>query len=208
MNQGIKIIVIDDDEGLIEAIKDSFEDKYYIEGFTSSKEAIKQLQKKKFDILLLDYYVDEMNGKEIVNEIRKMNKDLYIVLITGYGEEVTGTESLENLNIQNYFEKSGDFKKLIIFIEGVIKSIDFFNNKSCTTAERLKKLRKINNLTQDDIAKYLGIGRTSVSQYESGEILPSTTNIIKLAKLYNVTTDYVLCYELDVEKNDIKSIID
>ncbi|AGK99626.1 response regulator [Clostridium pasteurianum] len=200
MNKGIKIIVIDDDEGLIEAIKDSFEDKYYIEGFTSSKEAIKKLQKKKFDILLLDYYVDEMNGKEIVNEIRKTNKDLYIVLITGYGEEITGTESLENLNIQNYFEKSGDFKKLITFIEGVIKSIDFFNNKSCTTAERLKKLRKINNLTQDDIAKYLGINRTAVSQYESGEILPSTQNIIKLAKLYNVTTDYILCYELDVEK--------
>ncbi|AGK96363.1 response regulator [Clostridium pasteurianum] len=200
MNQGIKIIIIDDDEALIEAIKDSFEDKYYIEGFTSSKEAIKQLQKKKFDILLLDYYVDEMNGKAIVNEIRKTNKDLYIVLITGYGEEITGTESLEKLNIQNYFEKSGDFKKLITFIEGVIKSIDFFNNKSCTTAERLKKLRKINNLTQDDIAKYLGIGRTTVSQYESGETLPSTPNIIKLAKLYNVTTDYILCYELDVEK--------
>lgn len=200
MNDGIKILVIDDDEGLVEAIKDSFEDKYYIEGFTSSKEGIKQLQKKKFDILLLDYYVDEMNGKDIVNEIRKMNKDLYIVLITGYGEEITGIESLEKLNIQNYFEKSGDFKKLIVFIEGVIKSIDFFNNKFCTTAERLKKLRKINKLTQDDIAKYLGIHRTTVTQYESGEILPPVQNVVKLAKLYNVTTDYILCYELEIEK--------
>jgi len=67
-------------------------------------------------------------------------------------------------------------------------------------------LRKNNYLTQDNISKYLDIHRTTVTQYESGEIIPTTQNIVKLAKLYNVTTDYILCYELKIEKNTIKRV--
>ena len=67
-------------------------------------------------------------------------------------------------------------------------------------------MRKNNDLTQDNISKYLGIHRTTVTQYESGEIVPTIQNIIKLAKLYNVTTDYILCYELNIEKSDIKRL--
>lgn len=205
-SSGIKIMVIDDDSGIVDSIKSLLGDKYYVEGSTSSREGLKQLKNKKFDILLLDYYIDELNAKDVVEEIRKYNNDLYIVLLTGYGEEITGIQSLENLNIQNYYEKNADFEKLVVFIEGIIKSLEFFNNKKCTIAERLKILRKNNDLTQDNISKYLDIHRTTVTQYESGEIIPTTQNIIKLAKLYNVTTDYILCYELNIEKSEINRL--
>ena len=33
--------------------------------------------------------------------------------------------------IQNYYEKNADYNKLIIFIEGIIKSLEFFNKKKC-----------------------------------------------------------------------------
>ncbi|MBZ9609875.1 helix-turn-helix domain-containing protein [Clostridium estertheticum] len=205
-NSGIRIMIIDDDPGIVDSIKSFLGDKYYVEGYTSSREGLKQLKNKKFDILILDYYIDELTAKDVIEEIRKYNNDLYIMLLTGHGEEITGIQSLENLKIQNYYEKNADFEKLIIFIEGIVKSLDFFNNKRCTIAERLKKLRKNNELTQDNISKYLDIHRTTVTQYESGEIIPTTQNIIKLAKLYNVTTDYILCYELNIENNIIKGL--
>ena len=201
---GIKIIIIDDDSGIIDAIKGFIGDKYYIEGFTSSSKGLKQLQKEKFDILILDYYIDELNGNDVINEIRKSNNDIYILLLTGFGEKVPGIKSLETLKIQNYYEKTGDFEKLIIFIEGIIKSIEFFNRVKYTISERLKSLRKLNNLSQDDVAKYLEIQRTTISQYESGDLIPPTLNVIKLAKLYNVTTDYILCYELNIKKINIQ----
>lgn len=205
-DSGIKIMIIDDDSGIVDSVKSFMGDKYYVEGFTSSREGLKQLQNKRFDILILDYYIDELTAKDVIEEIRKYNNDLYIILLTGHGEEITGIKSLEDLKIQNYYEKNADFEKLIIFIEGVIKSLEFFNNKKNTISERLKKLRKNNELTQDNISKYLGIHRTTVTQYESGEIVPTIQNIIKLAKLYNVTTDYILCYELNIEKSDIKRL--
>jgi len=205
-DSGIKIMIIDDDSGIVDSVKSFMGDKYYVEGFTSSREGLKQLQNKRFDILILDYYIDELTAKDVIEEIRKYNNDLYIILLTGHGEEITGIKSLEDLKIQNYYEKNADFEKLIIFIEGVIKSLEFFNNKKNTISERLKKLRKNNELTQDNISKYLGIHRTTVTQYESGEIVPTIQNIIKLAKLYNVTTDYILCYELNIENNYIKEL--
>jgi DNA-binding response OmpR family regulator len=202
-SNGITIMIIDDDSGIIDSIKAFIGDKYYIEGYTSSKEGLKQLQKEKFDILILDYYIDDLNGNDVVDEIRKFDNDLYILLLTGYGEKVPGLQSLETLKIQNYYEKTADFEKLIIFIEGIIKSIEFFNRVKYTIGERLKTLRKLNNLSQDDVAKYLEIQRTTVSQYESGDLIPPTLNVIKLARLYNVTTDYILCYELNIEKVNI-----
>ncbi|MBC2579364.1 response regulator [Clostridium sp. DJ247] len=203
-NSGIKIIIVDDDSGIVDSIKSFLGDKYYIQGFTSSREGLKQLQKEKFDILILDYYIDELNGNDVIDEIRKYDNDLYILLLTGFGEKVPGMKSLETLKIQNYYEKSGDFEKLIIFIEGIIKSIEFFNRVKYTIGERLKALRKLNNLSQDDVAKYLEIQRTTISQYESGDLIPPTLNVIKLARLYNVTTDYILCYELNIEKINIQ----
>jgi len=205
-NSGIKIMIIDDDSGIVDSIKSFLGDKYYVEGFTSSRNGLKQLKNNRFDILILDYYIDELTAKEVIDEIRKYNNELYIILLTGYGEEITGIQSLENLKIQNYYEKNGDFEKLIIFIEGIIKSLEFFNSKKCTIAERLKILRKNNELTQDSISKYLDIHRTTVTQYESGEVIPTTLNILKLAKLYNVTTDYILCYELNIDKDTIKRL--
>lgn len=203
-NRGVKIIIIDDDSGIVDSIKSFLGDKYYVKGFTGSKEGLKQLQNEKFDILILDYYIDELNGDKVIEEIRKFDDNIYILLLTGFGEKVPAMKSLETLSIQNYYEKSADFEKLIIFIEGIIKSIEFFNRVKYTIGERLKKLRKLNGLSQDDVAKYLNIQRTTISQYESGDLIPPTLNVIKLAKLYNVTTDYILCYELNIEKINIQ----
>ena len=81
-NSGIRIMIIDDDIGIVDSIKSFMEDKYYIEGYTSSKEGLSRLKKQKFDILILDYYIDELNGSQVIEEIRKYDNDLYILLLT------------------------------------------------------------------------------------------------------------------------------
>lgn len=195
----IKIIIIDDDLGIVESLKSFLEDKYYVEGFTDSKEGLKRLEEKNFDLLILDYYIDKLNGADIVKEIRKFNNNIYILLLTGHAESIPGLMSLENLDIQNYCEKTADFEKILIQIKSIIKSIKFFKNQD-TIGGRLKQLRKANRLSQEDVAIHLGVQISSISQYESNLVLPPTQNILKLAKLFNVTTDFILCYELDIRK--------
>ncbi len=57
---------------------------------------------------------------------------------------------------------------------------------------RLKECRQRANMTQQYVALTLGIKPPSVSNWESGKTRPAIDNLIELAKLYNVTTDYLL----------------
>ena len=57
---------------------------------------------------------------------------------------------------------------------------------------RLKSLRKEYYFKQSDVADKIGIGRTTYSKYETGDILPPVDQVVKLSNLFNVSTDYLL----------------
>ena len=60
---------------------------------------------------------------------------------------------------------------------------------------KLKELREENGLTQVAVAKYLNIKQNTYSQYENGKRQLPYDALIKLAKFYKVTTDYILGLE-------------
>lgn len=57
--------------------------------------------------------------------------------------------------------------------------------------ERLKILRLENGITQKDLGKMIGVGRTTISEYESGKIVPKQDGLIKIAEYFNVSVDYL-----------------
>lgn len=59
-------------------------------------------------------------------------------------------------------------------------------------AQRIKKLREQRDMTQSDLAKLLGITRSSVNAWEMGISAPSTQYVVALARLFRVSTDYIL----------------
>lgn len=59
--------------------------------------------------------------------------------------------------------------------------------------ERLKKLRNdAGYKKQEDVARILNVQRQIISYYETGERKPNIDDLVKLAKLYNTSTDYLL----------------
>ena len=59
-------------------------------------------------------------------------------------------------------------------------------------AERLKKLRKEKKISQQELAQMVGVDIRQISRYEGGKIVPYAETIVKLANVFNVTTDYLL----------------
>lgn len=59
-------------------------------------------------------------------------------------------------------------------------------------ADRIRNLREQNKITQTELAQKLNITRSSVNAWEMGISAPSTQNIVELAELFNVSTDYLL----------------
>ena len=56
----------------------------------------------------------------------------------------------------------------------------------------IKNLRKKNNLTQQDLASILGVTYQAVSKWENGTADPSTSNLISLAKLYEIDPEELI----------------
>ncbi|MGV3084523.1 helix-turn-helix domain-containing protein [Enterococcus dispar] len=58
--------------------------------------------------------------------------------------------------------------------------------------ENLKQLREKNNFTQKELAENIQVNIRTLRRYESGEVLPSYEKLLQLAKLFDVTVDYLL----------------
>lgn len=59
-------------------------------------------------------------------------------------------------------------------------------------ADRIKALREIKGITQAELARRLGVTRSSVNAWELGISTPSTQYIVELAAIFGVSTDYLL----------------
>lgn len=59
-------------------------------------------------------------------------------------------------------------------------------------AEKIKFLREQKGITQAELARKLGITRSSVNAWELGFSIPSTQYVVELANLFAVSTDYLL----------------
>lgn len=60
-------------------------------------------------------------------------------------------------------------------------------------ADRIKALREAQGITQANLARKIGITRSSINAWELGISVPSTQYIVELASIFGVSTDYLLC---------------
>lgn len=71
--------------------------------------------------------------------------------------------------------------------------------------ERLSALRKIRKLKQEDVARKIGVARTTYSMYEQDNREPDIKVLIKLADFYEVTIDYLVGREETVKSESADS---
>ena len=71
-----------------------------------------------------------------------------------------------------------------------------------TLGEKLSKLRKENNYTQEQLADVLGVSRQAISKWESNLTYPETDKLIRLSELFSCSLDYLL---KDKEETDKKT---
>jgi putative nucleotidyltransferase with HDIG domain len=123
-----KIIGVDDEAGILDSLG-VFLNKsgYGFVGVTDPLEAIERVKEEHFDLMLLDFIMTPLHGDQVVEEIRKFNKELYILLLTGHKDLAPPLETIRRLDIQGYCEKSDKFDQLLLLIESGIKAISQMN---------------------------------------------------------------------------------
>lgn len=66
-----------------------------------------------------------------------------------------------------------------------------------TIGEKITKLRKENNLTQEQFAEMFNVSRQSVSKWELNSVYPDTEKLIRISKMFNCSLDYLLKDEIN-----------
>ena len=72
-----------------------------------------------------------------------------------------------------------------------------------TFGQKINKIRKEKKLSQIEVADAVGVSRDAISKYERDDIIPSVENAKKIAKVLNVSLDYLVS---DEDKQDVLDI--
>ncbi len=115
------ILVVDDDSSVLKLLKGYLAERYDVATAISGKIALKFLESKKTDMVLLDYEMPMENGAEVLAKIRgnQATANLPVVFLTGVTDKKKILEVLA-LKPQGYLTKPIDMEKLSSTIKGVL----------------------------------------------------------------------------------------
>jgi DNA-binding NtrC family response regulator len=91
-----KILLIDDDEGLLHFLKRFFLRKGFdVTACENPKSAIDAISRQNFNLVMLDYKMPEMNGLDVLKEIKKIDTKTPVILMTAYGTTDLAIEAMK-----------------------------------------------------------------------------------------------------------------
>jgi len=118
------ILTLDDDLLMTETLQSYLKAAGYdVDIENNPLNAVKRIQEKKYDILLLDFLMDPICGDEVVRRVREFDHEIFIILLTGHKSMAPPVKTIRELDIQGYYEKSERFDQLELLIESCVKSI-------------------------------------------------------------------------------------
>lgn len=117
----LHVLLVDDQPDFLEPISFLLKSNGYDVSLASNgKQAIDIIRLNTPDIVFLDIQMPEMNGIEALENIRKISKDLPVVMLTGHPDEENQAEA-KRLGVSGFFTKRGNVWQLPSIIETILK---------------------------------------------------------------------------------------
>jgi PAS domain S-box-containing protein len=147
----LKCLVVDDNSSAVQILTKMLESfKYEVESVLNGRDAIKCIKNNKYDIVFLDYKMDDLNGIETYNIMKDDLKenDTKTIIVSAYSKDIID-ENLHNLGIEGYLSKPISPSTLYNKIFEVQNSIDnSFDNT--LSSKRIKYFNNANILLVED----------------------------------------------------------
>lgn len=106
------ILIVDDQAGVRRLICEALlDDGYLTEQAANGNEALEKIKQKKYNLILLDMKMPGMNGLETLKEIRKLDIDVSVIIMTAYGE-LDILEEAGKQGVQKHLSKPFDLNDL------------------------------------------------------------------------------------------------
>ncbi len=138
-----KILMVDDEAEYLDAKVLYFMSKgYNIKSMGNPVEALELLKTSSVDVLIVDYFMPEMTGEELVKNLREINKDIVVILQTGYAGQKPPKEMFEGLTIQGYFNKTEGTDELELIVLSALRAAELMRIVKRNAEEKLLRNKK------------------------------------------------------------------
>lgn len=195
MDDKVKILIVEDNEDLNTVIKIKLRKfNYDMTGIHSGKEVTAWCAENDPDLILLDYRLDGLTAKDVVDDLKKKGMEFPFIILTGYGDQGTAVEMMK-LGAIDYITKE------VAFIDNLPPVID----KAIKLIKTKKELKEMLLQIQKSEEKYRSIFNNIQDIYFelslNGEILeisPSVETILHYKReevIGTLLTNYFVDYE-------------
>ncbi len=122
MDKILSILLVDNEAEFLEALTYWLETKQHkVQTCYTGPEAIEIVKATPPDIVFLDIHMPDMDGMEVLRLIRTFNKNIPIVMVTGFPKEEKMEEAIR-LGVSGFFPKTGSFEDLGRIIKAAIRT--------------------------------------------------------------------------------------
>jgi len=130
-----KILIVDDDKDMQDILSSLINTEGY-EAITAGdgRKALKEIRTHSPDLVLLDIRLPEMDGMDVLKEIKKIDKNLPVIMLTAY-EDVKGAVQAMKLGAFDYITKPFDNEEMVLNIKRAFQT--------CYLSREVENLRKI-----------------------------------------------------------------
>ncbi|MGE5629221.1 MAG: sigma-54-dependent transcriptional regulator [Solirubrobacterales bacterium] len=145
-----RILVIDDEKYIGWIIKKSFEptdnDVFTCE---TAMDGILEVQKNNYDIVFLDLRLPDMDGMDVLLELKKLQKDLVVIIITAHGSIDSAIESMKK-GAFDYITKPFDVDELLLQAEKAMNMLKLTKEINYLRDENLRELDEISLTSKNE----------------------------------------------------------
>jgi len=116
-----EVWILDDEKGILEILEDILKDENFrVKSFLWGKDLLKEISIKQPQVILLDLWLKDIDGFEVLEKVKKTYPEVQIIVISGHGNIETAVKAIK-MGAFDFIEKPLSYERVIVTVENALK---------------------------------------------------------------------------------------
>jgi len=184
------VLVVDDEQDIREYLQDFLNaEGYEVTTLADPTLAVERIRDEVFHLVVLDLMMPKVSGLDLLAQIRAVDDDIAVIILTGYPSLETASASIQH-EVSAYIHKpftAVEFREVIARIarrKGLVLRRE--DELHATIGRQIRDLRKARGLTLKHMARRTSLSVSLLSQIERAESSASVSSLFKVATALDV----------------------
>ena len=186
----LSVLVVDDDPDILEYLQDFLSaEGFEVTTLADPTVAVERIRDEVFHLVVLDLMMPKVSGMDLLQQIRAVDDDIAVIILTGYPSLETAQSSIRH-DVSAYIRKPFQAKEFREAIERIAKKKGLVLRREdelhATIGRTIRELRKARGLTLKQMARRTDLSVSLLSQIERAESSASIGSLYKIAVALDV----------------------